>query len=395
MKTFIVIGGACPRRKVDAQTLHNYFISNGLKPVNSINKADIVAVYSCGGFDHSEKNTIKTVEKVLKQKKKGAKVFVTGCLVKINYKALENMDVMQIEYERLYELDKIIDAKIKFSVIPDAGEIHDIPDLEGETTKDRLKKHFSVSASFLKNGIKYILKYPTRKNKSDYLFGKGVYNIMIARGCLGNCTYCSIKVAHGKLKSKPLKQVIRDIKYGITQGYDKFVLIGEDIGCYGQDIKTDIVELLKEVFLIEQNFKVILNDLNPFWLIKYYDEIEKILYENKDRIIDLRIPIQSGSNSILKQMNRNYKVEDVIRVLNSLTKKIHGLKIKTHIIVGFPGETEDDFEDTIKLLKKIKFEKVGIYNYEDRFVAKSSKFNNKVPKHVIQKRRNKIKRVIY
>ncbi len=211
---------------------------------------------------------------------------------------------------------------------------------------------------------------------------------MISRGCLGNCSYCAIKYSMGNVKSISENIILEEFKKGLSLGYKKFVLIGEDIGCYGIDIGTSIVSLLEKIFSVDGNYKLILNDFNPQWVIKYSKSLIPLLKKNKKRIIDIRMPIQSGSDKILQKMRRPYKISEVEDVLEQLK----GIKVHTHIMVGFPGESEEDFQETVEFVKKWKFGNIGVYAYQDRFITDSFKFDGKISEEEKEKRVRKIRR---
>jgi tRNA A37 methylthiotransferase MiaB len=392
LKTFYVIGGNCPRSKEDAQTIFNYFIKNGWKPVKKIRKATIISIYTCGGFNSKEESSLKTIKYILKQKSKNATVIVTGCLTKINPVSMNNFNnIILIEFDQLEQLDDIIQSKIPFKQIPNAGFIKGIPPLYKEKKIKTIHKSFTNLISI--RNIPYYLNefkkiYFSKIQKSN---NKEIYNIRISRGCLSKCTYCSIKLAHGHLKSEPVKQIEKDLETGLKKGYKTFALIGHDIGCYGIDINTNIVEILKIFFNLPGENKIILPDFNPQWLIKYYDQIEPLFIANQEKILSFLIPIQSGSNKILKRMRRQYKIEDVKEYILKLKEKIPNLKISTHILVGFPGETDKDFQDTLNLIKEIEFNFIDIFSFSDRPMTESFKMRGKLSSKVIQDRMKQIK----
>jgi len=377
-KTFYVIGGNCPRSKEDAQTIFNYFSTNGLKFAKKIKKADIICIYTCGGFNSTEEKSIKTIQSILQKKSKNTSIIVTGCLTKINPGSICNINNIRIiDLYNLKELDEIIHSKIKFQQIPNAGTIGSITPLY----KDRSILDY---INFLKRKI---------FSNNNQFNKKEIYHIRISRGCLNSCSYCSIRLAHGQLQSKPIEQIQKDFKIGLKKGYKTFTLIGQDIGCYGIDIKTNIVEILKIFFNLPGENKIILSDFNPKWFIRYYDQLEPIFIANHKKIESLLIPIQSGNNNILKSMQRGYKIEEVKRCISTLKEKIPSLKIRTHILVGFPGETEEDFQQTLNLLKEIKFFSVDIFPYSDRSVTEAFKMKNKISSDVIKKRIKQINKM--
>jgi MiaB/RimO family radical SAM methylthiotransferase len=384
--TFFVLGGNCPRSKEDIQTLYNYFVQNGFKPVKKIKKANIVCIYTCGGFNVTEKASIATIQRILQQKSKNAIVIATGCLSKINPASMSKFnDLLLIEFDKIEQLDSIIHSKIAFKQIPTAGIIGRIHPLYEEKT---IKKVFDnlQNPNYIKN-IPFFLKniYFKLLNK------KSIYHIRISRGCLSNCSYCSIKLAHRRLQSKPVEQIQKDFEIGLKKGYKKYKLIGEDVGCYGIDINTNIMEILNIFFNLPGNNKIIINDFNPQWFIKYFDELKPLLIKNHEKILDLRIPIQSGSNKILARMKRYYDIEEVKRCILTLKETIPNLKIYTHIIVGFPGETDKDFQQTLNLLKEIQFDYVLTYPYSDRFTSESFKLKEKISSEIIQERMRQVK----
>jgi tRNA A37 methylthiotransferase MiaB len=396
LETFFVIGGHCPRSKEDAQTIFNYFMTNGLKPVKKIHKADILCIYTCGGFNDTEKSSILTTQDILHKKSKNATVIVTGCLTKINPEALnDSKDVIVLDFDRIDQLDAIIHSKKPFKQIPNAGTIGRIPPLY----TDQIIKSILYSRTdpdFIRNIPEYLNKIKKLYfKKIRELDATKIYHIRISRGCLGSCAYCSIKLAHGRLKSKSLEQIQKDFGIGVKKGYKLFKLIGQDIGCYGIDIKTNIIEVLKIFFNLPGNNKIILTDFHPQWFIKYYEQLEPLLIAHHKKILSLRIPIESGSDIILARMRRQYKIEEVKRYISRLKEKIPSLQIYTHIIVGFPGETDEDFQETLNLLQEIQFSSVGIYSYSDRSMTESFQMKEKISSEVLEGRMNRIKNQVH
>lgn len=389
-KTFFVIGGHCPRSKEDAQTIYNYFLQNGLKPVRTIQKADIVCIYTCGGFDDTERSSIKTIQRILENKSKNALVIVTGCLTKINPKSMDELDgIVLIEFDKLDQLDKLISPELPFTQVPNAGVVGKIPPLDND--KDFLER--LTNTKYLKNSPQYLKYYLSRIGKKN-LNIEDIYHVRISRGCLGSCSYCSIKLAHGQLRSKPIDQVKKDFEEGLKKGHHIFKLIGQDTGSYGIDIDTNIVEVLKIFFDFPGDNKIIITDFNPRWFIKYYDLLEPLLQTNYKRILSFRIPVESGSDKILKRMKRPYQIEEVKKYLLLIKEKIPDLNLFTHIIVGFPGETEEDFSQTLAFIKEVPFDSVGVFSYSDRPMTEAYKMEGKLPSKTIQKRVKQIKKQI-
>jgi threonylcarbamoyladenosine tRNA methylthiotransferase CDKAL1 len=179
-----------------------------------------------------------------------------------------------------------------------------------------------------------------------------LFTIRLARGCLGNCSYCAIKFAAGTLESKPIGEILLEFKKGLSQGHRLFTLIAGDTGCYGIDIGTSAVELLSEIFKVDGAYKLIIKEFNAQWLIKYQSELETLLTTNFDKIDYIIVPVQSASDKILRLMQRPYNIENVKNCLRSLKSNIPQLNITTHIMAGFPEETEEDFQKSVDFIRE-------------------------------------------
>ncbi len=202
-------------------------------------------------------------------------------------------------------------------------------------------------------GRKFV-KIEKQKNKlciPKFSFNKFISIIPISEGCLGNCSYCSTKLARKNLTSYKEEEITRTIKKAISNNAKEIWLTSQDTGCYGLDIGTNIVSLLKKISEIDGKFKVRVGMMNPDFALKFLDDLTEI-FRNEKFYRFIHIPVQSGSNKILNDMKRNYCVEDFIRV----TEKFKSIdaSISTDIIVGFPTESDDDFKATVELIKAIK-----------------------------------------
>jgi MiaB/RimO family radical SAM methylthiotransferase len=215
---------------------------------------------------------------------------------------------------------------------------------------------------------------------------------VLGEGCLSNCSYCAIKKAKGALESKPLMEIVEDFKQGLAQGHKRFILTADDTGAYGQDIKTDLPTLIEKLLEVKGDYKLNIYHLEPNWLIKYFDYFLKVF--DTDKIDVIFAPMQSGSNRILKAMRRPYTAEDYITCIKALREKLPSLKIWNQFIVGFPGETDDDHADSIKVLDQVSFNVVQAFEYSDRPGTAASKMENKTPPDVMKKRLKQIRRKI-
>ena len=390
---YIYIKVACPRRSLESTKLYKYLIANNLQSVENPKKADLIFIYTCGGFALDESFSIKTIEKSIR-KFKNSQIIVTGCLTKINPDKLKAFkDILVLSPEDLWKLDSIINAKIPFAQIPNASVVDGVHDLYHGSYFNRIKRNIKSSENIISICNYYVDKKLSHK-PSDGLDNPSIYRVEIAKGCLGKCSYCAIKLAMPKFHSFSVDEIIENFKRGLAAGYKEFALLAGDIGCYGLDIGTNLPQLLNELFTVDGNYKIILVDLNARWFVKYSQDLISVLKPNYYKVQSIILPIQSGSNRILELMRREYRIEDVKRCIIDLQKDIPGMLIETHIMVGFPGESDEDFQESIRLIKEMAFWKIEVYRYQDRPRTMAASLPDKVPKQVIEKRVKIIKKEI-
>jgi MiaB/RimO family radical SAM methylthiotransferase len=368
------VNNFCPRRSLDTSRYFNYFLANGWEPTQRINEADLVFIYSCGCFNSSEKRSLYTIKTALEKKKDQARIVVSGCLLKIHREVLDGGFTL-LEKEELDELDSLIGAKQKLAAVPDANRIQPMKDLI--SPRDFLIKKFKMDVEFSRLFVQKVKSLFLGRTKY-----KNTWNIKIADGCLGNCSYCAIRIAAGRVKSKSPDAVVEEFRRGLDEGEKIFVLINTDVGSYGRDISTNFVELLERLFDIDGDYKIRIIDFNPRWLVRDYDKYLPLLTKNKDKIAFLSMPVQSGSDRILNLMRRPYKISDIKTCFDGLKKKIPGLVINTHFIVGFPTETDSDFNQSLEFARAFDFGRISIHPYNDRPNTDSSKIPEKVPDSV-------------
>ena len=196
--------------------------------------------------------------------------------------------------------------------------------------------------------------------------------IQISQGCTSYCSFCETKLAKGVLISFPKEKIIQEIKNKIKSCNKTINLTATDTGCYGFDIKTNLPELLNEIVKIKSSFKIKIGMMNPEHVIKYLDELIEI-YKNPKIIKFIHIPLQSGSDKVLKEMNRGYTVKQYKTIAKKLRKEMPNIHIITDLIVGYPSETEKDFKETLKIVKELKFNVVNISKFSPRPGTKASK----------------------
>ena len=189
--------------------------------------------------------------------------------------------------------------------------------------------------------------------------------IPISTGCISSCTFCSVKQIKGNLKSIPPQSILNDITSALKDGVKEIWLTSQDNGCYGFDIGTNLAEILKQIIQMDYDFKVRIGMASPQHLISYLDKLIDILSSGKIfRFIHL--PVQSGNNQVLRDMKRDYTVETFIEIINKLRNAFSDITISSDIICGFPTETDEQFNDTLKLVDMLKFDILNISRYQSR-----------------------------
>jgi threonylcarbamoyladenosine tRNA methylthiotransferase CDKAL1 len=209
--------------------------------------------------------------------------------------------------------------------------------------------------------------------------------VEIASGCMSQCTFCQTKIAKGWLRSYRIGDIVRQIKSDIKSGCKEVWLSSTDNGCYGRDIDTNLVELLKACCSIEGSFKIRVGMMNPMYLPAIIDRMVSLFYESDKLFKFLHIPVQCGSDRILKKMKRGHTAKIFIEAVEAFRVKIPEMTISTDIIVGFPSETEDDFKETIDLVERSQPDIVNISRYAARpgteaYEWKGTRVNSQVSK---------------
>ena len=179
--------------------------------------------------------------------------------------------------------------------------------------------------------------------------GNETWCILTSVGCLGNCSYCAIKFSKGKLKSRPFADILQEARQGVNAGYKWLSLIADDNGVYGRDIGTNLAALLKEVSEIEGDFNILIDSLSPNHLIETFDDLMAVFQKGKIRRICLTV--QHVSPRILSSMNRYYDVYVLKQRLATLTTALPDLILDSHFIVGYPNETEEEFDQLISFAR--------------------------------------------
>ncbi|MFA6227597.1 MAG: radical SAM protein [Patescibacteria group bacterium] len=358
----------CTRLYLFGQDLKSLLLQNCWQEL-PLNQADLIFVNSCSFLTKTENFFLAKIEKLDKSKTANQKIIVFGCLPHTSLEKLRMVFSGEIMPAR--DLAQAADLLGLKSINSNIG--YSIP--RQLRTLDRFNY--------------FINKYLIRNAYLGYLSGEPAYYLNIARGCLGKCTYCSEKTARGPLSSWPIADIAASFRTGLKQGYRIFSLNADDVGVFGWDRKENIAGLLNELLSADGDFKIILTEFNPWGLIKHQQELLSLLASKK--IAHITIPLQSGSDKILKLMRRPYSILTVMDIIRLIRNNNPNIIINTHLIAGFPGETEEDFRLTLDLVKSGLFDKVKVFPYSDRPQVPSYDLPYKIPPRIMAERSRRLR----
>jgi len=214
--------------------------------------------------------------------------------------------------------------------------------------------------------------------------------VNIMQGCNNFCTYCIVPYVRGREKSRQEENILNEIRELVaTKKYKKITLLGQNVNSYGKDLDPQVsfAKLLKDICAIEGDFKLWFMTSHPKDLTD--DVIEVIAQEDKI-LKDIHLPAQSGNNRILQLMNRRYTREKYLSIISKIREKMPNARITSDFIVGFPTETEEEFEDTMKLVDEVKYDSIFAFMYSPREGTVASKMEGQIPQEIKQKRVNKL-----
>ena len=347
---FISLG--CAKNLVDSEMILKILDTAGCTIVSDPSKADAIFINTCGFIESAKEETIQTIKEM---KEYNNKIIVTGCYAeRYKKKLLKEMPF----------IDKII-------------PLRDYPRI-----------HLILEELFKEDNLKFQpLKYENR------LLTGSIFTpyVKISEGCNNNCTFCAIPLIRGKFRSRKIEDIIRECKKLIKLGAKEINLISQDTTRYGIDWSIDgldkLPELLREISKLDG-----LELLRILYL--YPDEItDELIQEvkNNNKIANyFDVPIQHISNKVLKRMNRRGNKEFLIKLLNKIRTEVPSAIIRTTYIVGFPGETEEDFEELYQFTKEFEFDRLGVFSYSKEEGTASYNLDNQLNEEIKQERLNKI-----
>ncbi|HBG49983.1 MAG TPA: tRNA (N(6)-L-threonylcarbamoyladenosine(37)-C(2))-methylthiotransferase MtaB [Cyanobacteria bacterium UBA9971] len=358
MKKVAIYTLGCRANQLESSIISDKFIGLGWKIVKFSEVADIYVINTCTVTGKSDNESRYYARKARKTNPE-AKIILCGCYIQVSPEEaaqLDEVDLVMGNTEKLEIAELITDGK----VFEQENKIYVSDIMQQEKFRDKVV--FSAS-------------------------GRTRANIKVQDGCNFRCSYCIVPYARGKSRSNELSNIINQVNEITKQGFQELVLSGIHLGQWGLDLtpKTQLADLIKEIEKAENLKRFRLSSIDP---MEFTDELIETITNSEKFCRHLHISLQSGNNAILKAMKRRYSVEYYSELIEKLDKNIPDIAIGSDIIVGFPGETEEQFEDTCENLEKLPISYIHVFSYSKRKGTPADLMENQVPEN-IKKERNK------
>lgn len=350
----------CKLNFSETSTIGNQFLKNGFSVVDIKDKADVYVFNTCTVTENAEKECRQLVRRVLRNNP-AAYVIVTGCYAQLRADEISAID----------GVDAVLGSNEKFEIF--------------SLLKDFNKKNLScVYVSPNDELNKFGVASSTDADSRTRAYFK------IQDGCDYKCTFCTIPLARGKSRSMSPDLVVEEFANLVNQGYKEIILTGVNVGDYGKSFNLNFYELLQKLIQVEGDFRIRISSIEPNLLT---DEIIRLTAESEKLCNHFHIPLQSGSNTILRSMQRRYNADDYRKIILKAKKQIPDLGIGVDVIVGYPGETEKEFMETYNFLLDLPVSYLHVFTYSERPDTKALSIPDSVDP-AERKRRSKMLRIL-
>ncbi|HKL74495.1 MAG TPA: tRNA (N6-isopentenyl adenosine(37)-C2)-methylthiotransferase MiaB [Halanaerobiales bacterium] len=362
-KFYKIITYGCQMNVHDSEKLAGMLENMGYEKTENKNKADIILFNTCAIRENAELKVFGKVGSLKNLKKENPELIIGigGCMMQVD-------EIVNKIHEKYPYVDLVFGTH----------NIHKVPELINEI-KAQKEKVYEVWPEA--DGL--IPDTPV-KRQGDYKAW-----VTIIQGCNNFCSYCIVPHVRGRERSRNLNDIVKEVKNIVEDGIKEITLLGQNVNSYGNDLDNNV------------NFAMLLSKLNKIEGLKRIRfmtshpkdldlEVIKTIKNNNKICEHFHLPVQSGSTKILKKMNRGYTRDEYIELVNMIRNEINNPSITTDFIVGFPGETEKDFEKTIDLVKKLRFDMAFTFSYSPRENTRAAKMNDQIDEEVKDTRLKKL-----
>lgn len=356
--SFITLG--CKVNQYDSDAMRTLFIHRGYKPVEHSEVADVYIINTCSVTSIGDRKSRQVIRKI-RRNNPDAVIAATGCYAQVAPEELEKMgdvDVIVGHQNRNKIVDYIEEAEKSEKTVNAVKDIMSIREYENLTVD------------------------PEGEVKARAF-------VKVQEGCDNYCTFCIIPYARGRLKSRKQEDAVDEIKKLIEKGYREVVLTGIHLGNYGKDLRngTSLSTLVSELLKIPNLLRIRLGSIES---VELSDELINIIKNEKRVCHHLHLPLQSGSDAVLKSMNRHYRLRQYKDLIAMLREKIPNLALTTDLIVGFPGETEENFKETLNTLHELKFSAIHVFPFSKRTGTPAAMYPNQITNEEKKKRVHRV-----
>ncbi len=352
-----VIVHGCSMSQAEAEMIMGLLGKAGYTLTPSPKQAEIVIISTCGVKTHAEHVCLREIAELCKS---GKKVVVTGCLPKICP-------------------EKIVRVAPDYAAFVDPNAIELIVEVIKRVERGERNLQFMSDGKRVRLGLPRVRIRPV------------IAIVPISEGCQGTCTYCCVRVARGKLYPYPPDLIVEEIRRGLKEGCKEVWLTSQDSGAYDY-MGVRLPELLKRITSLDGAFMVRVGMMNPNHAIRMLDDLIEA-YEDPKIYKFLHLPVQSGNNEVLNAMNRKYTREQFLEVLDEFRSNYPMLTVSTDVIAGFPGESEEQFYDTVSLIREAEPDIVNVSMFTPRPHTYAARMPNKLPGWKIKERSRILSRV--
>ena len=353
MKIYLETHG-CTFNQADSDIMINILEENHIM-VDSIEEANVIILNTCYVKLPTEQKMITKIRKI-EEKYPEKKLIIAGCMVEVDPIRLSKFSdkASWIGPHKIDRVDQIVEKTLNGEIVREYGK-----------------------TTILKAGANI------KSNKSL------IHILQICEGCSGGCTFCCTKSARGTLNSYPIEKIVEEAENAIANGCKELQVTAQDTACFGEDNGESFAELLQQLANIEGKFRIRVGMMHPKSLKRQLNEVISVFKEN-DKIYNfIHLPVQTGSPKVLKEMNRLHTLDEFIDMVNQFRKEIPSLSLATDIIVGYPTETDDDFNKTLELIELVKPDIIHISKYMHRPTAKSNTLEE-IPHQLMKQRSHKL-----
>ena len=361
--SFITLG--CKVNQYDSDAMRTLFVRNGYTAAGEDEPADVYVVNTCSVTSIGDRKSRQMIRRI-RRAHPDSVIAVAGCYAQLAPEVFEKMG----------DVDVIVGLQNRTHIV----------DYVEEAMHRTDKKPLNQTVDIMKVDRFENMEVDVEGEVRTRAF------IKVQEGCDNYCTFCIIPYARGRLKSRLQKDAVDEIRRLVSKGYREVVLTGIHLGNYGKDLHdgTSLASLVAELVKIPDLLRIRLGSIES---VELSEELISIIQNEPKVCRHLHLPLQAGSDAVLKGMNRHYRLPQFKKLINELREKVPGIALTTDLIVGFPGETEENFQETLDTLREIRFSAIHVFPYSRRIGTPAASYPNQISNEVKKDRVHRVQEV--